>query len=112
MNTNNLGKVLKERRKEKKLKLKQLAAESGVSTAHLYRIEKGLRKPSGRVLSKVAKPLGFTEVELFKLAGLLPPDESDGTIEKLKKEFKREIGRIFLAQVLALIELYKKIDSL
>jgi len=46
---------------------------SGVSASHLGRIERGERFPSGSILRRIAKPLGFEEDELFTLAGYLSP---------------------------------------
>ncbi len=67
----NLGKILKQRRVTMPLTLGELSAKSGVSPSHLGRIEKGERFPSGRTLRKIAKPLGFSEGELFTYAGYL-----------------------------------------
>ena len=53
---------------------------------------------------KLAEPLGFTEVELLRLAGFLSRDESDERLSKFKKEMKSQI-------IEALVNLYKKIDS-
>lgn len=69
--SNDLGKILKERRVTIPLKLRELARASGVSASHLGRIERGERFPSGSVLRKIARPLGFEEGELFTLAGYL-----------------------------------------
>ena len=71
MNTNNLGLILKDRRKSKKLTLKDIQAISGVHASHIGRIERGERFPSARVLKRLAEPLGFSEIQLFKLAGFL-----------------------------------------
>lgn len=101
----NLGEVLKERRQAKKLKLKQLAAMSGVSISYLGRIEQGTRFPSGRILRKLAEPLGFNEVELVKLAGFISRDESDDRLDRFKDEVKTEIA-------ITIGGLLKKIDSL
>ena len=49
---------------------------SSVSPSHLGRIERGERYPSGSILRKIAKPLGFKENELFTLAGYLSPQPS------------------------------------
>jgi len=101
---NNLGAVIKERRKEKKLSLSQLSEVSGVSLSHINRIEKGNRFPSARVLMKLAVLLDFSEIELLKLAGLLSRDEevpvyeSDERIDRLKYEINKEIAD-FLASV-------------
>ncbi|MBA7526139.1 hypothetical protein ES705_18300 [subsurface metagenome] len=73
---NDLGKILKERRVMVPLKLRELARASGVSASHLGRIERGERFPSGSVLRKIARPLGFEEGELFTLAGYLSPQLS------------------------------------
>ena len=73
---NNLGKILKQQRITIPLTLQELAAQSGVSSSHLGRIERGERFPSARILRKVSKPLGFEEDELFTLAGFLSPQAS------------------------------------
>ena len=102
--TNNLGLILKERRKSKNLTLKQVEGMSGVHTSHIGRIERGERFPSGRVLKKLAEPLDFGEAELLKLAGFLSRDDSDDRLDRFKREIKQEIAH-------ALVSLYKKVDS-
>jgi transcriptional regulator with XRE-family HTH domain len=67
------GKILKQQRLSLPLTLRELSATSGVSASHLGRIERGERFPSGSILRKIAKPLGFDEDELFTLAGYLSP---------------------------------------
>lgn len=69
----NLGRVLKQQRLSLPLTLRELSAMSGVSPSHLGRIERGERFPSGSILRRIAKPLGFEEDELFTLAGYLSP---------------------------------------
>lgn len=105
MNSNNLGEKLKEARQRKDLKLQQVGSMSRVSTSHIGRIERGERFPSARILRKLAEPLGFSEIQLLKLAGLLGRDDRDEALEQFKKEIKREIAH-------ALVSLYRKIDSL
>lgn len=75
-NNNDLGRILKQQRVTVPLTLQELAKESGVSSSHLGRIERGERFPSARILRKIAKPLGFDEDELFTLAGFLSPQTS------------------------------------
>jgi len=70
-NSENLGRILKQRRVMIPLTLNKVAAISGVSPSHLGRIERGERFPSASVLRKITKPLGFEESELFFLAGYL-----------------------------------------
>jgi len=69
----NLGKMLKQQRLSLPLTLRELSVMSGVSASHLGRIERGERFPSGSILRRIAKPLGFDEDELFTLAGYLSP---------------------------------------
>jgi len=72
-NSQNLGRILKQRRVMLPLTLRELAAASSISSSHLGRIERGERSPSASILRKIAKPLGFEEGELFSLAGYLSP---------------------------------------
>ncbi len=73
---NELGEILRRQRVMASLTLGELAERSGVSASHLGRIERGERFPSGRILRRLAKPLGFEENELFALAGYLSPAPS------------------------------------
>ena len=102
---NNLGLILRERRKEKKLTLTQLSSESGLHPSHIARIERGERFPTGRTLKKLADPLGFSELELCKLAGFIPRDASDERLDEFKKSVKREV-------IETLVNLCDKIDRL
>jgi transcriptional regulator with XRE-family HTH domain len=71
-----LGKIIKQQRISVPLTLQELSAETGVSSSHLGRIERGERFPSARILRKIARPLGFDEDELFTLAGFRSPQGS------------------------------------
>ena len=75
-----LGRILKRQRLSLPLTLRELSAMSGVSASHLGRIERGERYPSGSILRRIAKPLGFEEDELFTLAGYLSP-QTQGVAE-------------------------------
>lgn len=66
-----IGEYIKKIREEKNLSLNQLALYSGVSAAHLSRIERGLREPSPEVLRKIAAALKVSYEELMKVAGYL-----------------------------------------
>ncbi|MBA7693799.1 hypothetical protein ES703_102388 [subsurface metagenome] len=70
----NLGEELKERREARNLSLRQLSRMTGVHITTLSHYERGERFPSGRILWRLAEPLGFTEIELLKLAGFLSQD--------------------------------------
>ena len=66
-----LGKMIREQRKKQSLTLNQLAKLSGVSVAHLGRIEQGQRGASTLTLQKIAEPLGFDLYELLVMTGHL-----------------------------------------
>ena len=94
--SNDLGKILKQRRVMVPLKLRELAAASGVSESYLGRIERGERFPSARILLKIAKPLGLSESELFTYADYLSPQSSTA-------ENEASVGRLdpYVSSVLA-----------
>lgn len=71
--TGQLASILKQQRIAQGLSKRQLAIKCGISPSHVGRIEQGERFPSGHVLRKFAKPLGFDESELFASAGFLSP---------------------------------------
>jgi len=95
-----LGKILKQQRINTPLTLQELAAESGVSSSHLGRIERGERFPSARILRKIAKPLGFSEDELFTLAGFLSPQTSGVAEEGVSRYNSRQLDP-YVARMLA-----------
>ncbi len=68
-----LGRIIKQQRLSIPLTLRELSARSGVSQSYLGRIERGERFPSASILQRIAKPLGFGEVELFMLGSYLTP---------------------------------------
>jgi transcriptional regulator with XRE-family HTH domain len=97
---NDLGKIIKQQRITVPLTLQELAVESGVSSSHLGRIERGERFPSARILRKIAKPLGFGEDELFTLAGFLSPQTS-GVAEESGTRFNSRQLDPYVARMLA-----------
>jgi transcriptional regulator with XRE-family HTH domain len=97
---NDLGKIIKQQRITVPLTLQELAAESGVSSSHLGRIERGERFPSARILRKIARPLGFDEDELFTLAGFLTPQASGVAEESGKRYTTRQLDP-YVARMLA-----------
>jgi len=95
-----LGKIIKQQRIKVPLTLQELAAESGVSSSHLGRIERNERFPSARILRKIAKPLGFNEDDLFTLAGFLSPQTHDGVEEEGARYNARQLDP-YVARMLA-----------
>ena len=97
---NDLGKILKQQRISIALTLQELSAESGVSSSHLGRIERGERFPSARILRKIAKPLAFSEDELFTLAGFLTPHAPGAAEERTIRYPGRQLDP-YVAKMLA-----------
>lgn len=62
-----LGQRICELRKERRMSQEKLAEISGVSVAHIYRIEKGIvKRPSIITTSKIAEALGVDLNVLLK----------------------------------------------
>jgi len=97
MDSNNLGKLIKQQRITIPLTLQELAAKSGVSPSHLGRIERGERFPSAHILRRIASPLGFEENELFALAGYLslqPPGIAEKDLSYSGGGLDAYVGRV------------------
>ena len=93
----NISQIIREQRKSIPLSLNQLSRLSGVSVAHLGRIEQGLRQPSTRTLQKIAKPLGFDLYELLVMAGFLSSKQalfSEEERERLRAELETLSARV------------------
>jgi transcriptional regulator with XRE-family HTH domain len=67
-NTNQLGELLKARREGMGLTQRRLAEKLGVEASHIAFIEGGRRKPSLRLVAKIADTLGLDRQELLILA--------------------------------------------
>ena len=93
----NIGKIIRGQRESIPLTLKQLSQISGVSLAHLSRIEKGQRSPSPRTLQLIFKPLGFDLFELLAMAGYLSLEHSvfsEEERDKLRAELNELAERV------------------
>ncbi len=111
--TQNLGSLVRQQRIELGLTLQTLAAKSGVSLAHLSRIEKAQRYPSVNVLRRIAKPLGLEEKELFTLAGYLPSEYPISPYEekyKLRAELNTLLNRV-IADVNRIKNIIRQLQS-
>ena len=80
----NIGEFIKKLREERKLSINQLALYSGVSAAHISRIERGLRDPSPEILKNFS---GFKVPyeDLMKIAGYL--DQEGNSLLSKEIEF-------------------------
>ncbi len=62
-----VGKKIKEARKKKKLTIEDLASQSGLSVAHLSRLENGRKSPTITTLEKIALALDVPIVYFFSV---------------------------------------------
>ena len=73
-----LGRVIRERRKQAEMSLRDLAARTDVSNPYLSQLERGLHQPSVRVLKAIAGALNMSAEALMVQAGLLDePEDSE-----------------------------------
>ncbi len=104
-----LGAYLKEVREEKELSLRDVEANTSISSGHLSMIEQGkVKEPSARVLHELANYYGLSYIDLMKRAGYLPADTADPTkrtfafrgAEKLSEEQRKRIQRMIDLEIL------------
>ena len=70
-----IGSFIRTQREAAQVSVRQLAEKAGVSNPYLSQIERGLRKPSADVLSRIAKALRVSAEVLYIRAGMLEPSE-------------------------------------
>jgi transcriptional regulator with XRE-family HTH domain len=79
-----VGRYIREQRRQAELSLRKLASQAGVSNPYLSQIERGLRQPSARILKDIAKALRISAETLYVRAGILdqeePADLEDGIV--------------------------------
>jgi transcriptional regulator with XRE-family HTH domain len=66
-----LGEYIREQRLSSRVSLRQLAAAAGVSNPYLSQVERGLRRPSAEILSRIATGLRISAESLYIRAGIL-----------------------------------------
>jgi transcriptional regulator with XRE-family HTH domain len=77
-----IGAFIRERRRQAQLSLRKLSELAGVSNPYLSQIERGLRRPSAKMLQAIAKALRVSAETLYVQAGLL--DERTGPAEVIR----------------------------
>ena len=69
-----VGRYIREQRRQAELSLRKLASQAGVSNPYLSQIERGLRQPSAKILKDIAKALRISAETLYVRAGILDED--------------------------------------
>jgi transcriptional regulator with XRE-family HTH domain len=74
-----IGSFIRQQRAVARLSLRRLSELAGVSNPYLSQIERGLRRPSARILQQLARALRISAETLFIEAGMLEdrPAEDD-----------------------------------
>ena len=104
-----IGDFIRSQRRRASLSLRQVADLAKVSNAYLSQIERGVYRPSAKVLNHLAKALDVSAETLYAKAGLLEehPDDhtrdveeairSDARLSPDQKEALTRVYRGFLA---------------
>ncbi|MET0728263.1 MAG: helix-turn-helix transcriptional regulator [Acidimicrobiales bacterium] len=101
-----LGELIRARRQQAELTLRELAARANVSNPYLSQIERGLHEPSVRVLKAIAGALNLSAESLLHQAGIL--DSSDEAPPPVTvEEAVRQDDRLSKDQKAALISVYR-----
>jgi transcriptional regulator with XRE-family HTH domain len=69
-----IGDFIRSQRRLAQMSLRQLAGVSKVSNAYLSQIERGIYKPSAKVLNRLSQALQVSAENLYSKAGLLGED--------------------------------------
>ncbi len=99
-----VGRYIREQRRQAELSLRNLARQAGVSNPYLSQIERGLRQPSAKILKDIAKALRISAETLYVRAGIL--DESEDGASGLEVAILRD-PRLTERQKQALVEIYQ-----
>lgn len=70
-----LGEIIRRQRELSELSMRQFADMVGISNPYMSQIERGLREPSEKVLSAIARNLDLSAEALYEQAGI--HEESD-----------------------------------
>jgi transcriptional regulator with XRE-family HTH domain len=97
-----VGEFIRQQRERSAISLRNLAGRAGISNPYLSQIERGLRKPSARILKSIASGLSISAETLYERAGLL-----DGTTRPEVMEAIRNDTALTDRQKQALIEIYR-----
>jgi transcriptional regulator with XRE-family HTH domain len=76
-----VGRYIREQRRQAELSLRKLASQAGVSNPYLSQIERGLRQPSARILKDIAKALRISAETLYVRAGILDEEAEAADLE-------------------------------
>ncbi len=97
-----LGEYIREQRGAAQISMRQLAKAADVSNPYLSQVERGLRKPSAEILTRIASGLRISAETLYVRAGLL--EERSGDLKVI--DAISEDSTLTERQRKALLEIY------
>lgn len=97
-----VGSFIREQRERSALSIRKLAEMTGVSNPYLSQIERGIRRPSAKILRSIAEALAIRTETLYERAGLLDPVEAPGVRLAIAQDMT-----LTASQKQALMEIYK-----
>lgn len=75
-----IGDFIRDQRDQAQMSLRQLAKAAQVSNPYLSQVERGLRKPSAEILSRIAQGLRISAETLYVQAGILDERAGDEAV--------------------------------
>lgn len=98
-----LGDFIRQQRERANLSLRRLAERAGISNPYLSQIERGIRKPSAEILSRLSRALEISANSLYSKAGLMDEALESPTIS----EAIDADGLLSPSQKKVLLDMYK-----
>ncbi len=101
-----LGEFVKNQRRLANLSMRELARIAEVSNPYLSQIERGIYKPSAKVLKSIAGALNVSAETLFAKAGLLEEDPDADLAHGVEGAVKAD-PRLSAEQKRSLLQIYR-----
>lgn len=108
IDVSSLGDYIREQRDQAQMSVRQLAAAAGVSNPYLSQVERGLRRPSAEILSRLAGALRISAESLYVQAGIL--SEADAPARDLAAAITHDTT-LTEAQRRTLLEIYRAFQA-
>ena len=101
-----LGEFIRQQRERANLSLRRLADTAGISNPYLSQIERGIRKPSAEILSRISRALEISANSLYSKAGLMDEEAQSPSVfdaiegdERLSSSHKKVLMDMYRALV-------------
>ncbi|MGH2692841.1 MAG: helix-turn-helix domain-containing protein [Actinomycetota bacterium] len=106
-----IGEFIRAQRGLAQLSLRQLAKAAKVSNAYLSQVERGVYKPSAKVLKHLSEALHVSAETLYARAGLLDERDPDSEVSPSVEDAIRLDPRLNTEQKETLIRVYRGFAS-